>query len=139
MSGSMKSTTPGPSMYRVPPLCGCPEDVAPPLEPPPPTDPEEHAATPASMTAAPTIAKVREAWNERLIRSPFQNWHLLDATSDMDIQTTASPAAAIAQALHIRTDRPCYTSSSRSQQQRTAHHIYVRMLSIRSYRSYDRK
>jgi hypothetical protein len=56
-------------MYRVPPLCGCPEDDVPPLEPP--TDPEEHAATPASVTTAPTIAKVCEARNERLIRSPF--------------------------------------------------------------------
>ena len=74
----------------------------------PPTDFVEHAATPTSVARTPTIAKVREARNERLIRSPFQNWHLLDATSDMDIQTTASPAAAIARALHIRTDRHCY-------------------------------
>jgi hypothetical protein len=122
-------------MYRVPPLCGCPEDDVPPLEPPP-TDPEEHAATPTSVATAPTIAKVREARNERLIHSPFQNWHLLDATSDMDIQTTASPAAAIARALHIRTDRHCYVSSSRRLKQCTAQYIYVRMLSIRSYRSY---
>jgi hypothetical protein len=47
------------------------------------------------------ITKVREARNERLIRSPFHNWHLLDAISDMNIQAAASPAAAIARGFFI--------------------------------------
>lgn len=55
------------------------------------------------------ITKVREARNERLIRSPFHKWHLLDAMSDMNIQTAASPAAALARVSSFP-DRPLLLS-----------------------------
>src|ERR1700735_2421249 len=135
MSGSMKSTSPVPLMYSVPPAWGWPWAAW--LPPDAGAPPDEHAATPASVRAAPMITKVREARNERLIRSPsttgtFRMPYPIGIFRPRPHRPPRSPGGV----LHIRTDRHCCPSPSRSQQQRTAHHNYVRMLSIGSYHSY---